>query len=264
VRSDLQELAVFELTDGEMVRDPSVPTLSDQPAQWSAVITSDGTIEVAAVLGHYTLRTGSHLVQLERSAGNWSEHLMDSRDPQVTFGMSMASGPSDSLHVAYFAYRAGFLYTRAGSTRRLSVEPECDEGEVRIAIDVDDQPHLLYDCDYASPSYLAPIERYGADYVDACSAGARLICDRACSCGEPDCCYNDGTPDGSNGCYFGPGSADHDLCAAEMLVGLCSDLTADPAAMLACKPILDASTPECIDMGYAIPGECWELIQTNR
>jgi hypothetical protein len=45
--------------------------------------------------------------------------------------------------------------------------------------------------------------------------------------------------------------------------GLCADLTADPELMLACKPVLDADSPQCFDSGYTIPETCYALMQTN-
>src|SRR5689334_11036192 len=79
----------------------------------------------------------------------------------------------------------------------------------------------------------------------------------------PDCCYGNGEPGGSNGCFFGPGNAGHDLCVADMRNRLCSDLTADPAELFACKPVLDADTAMCVDEGYVIPAACFSLIESN-
>lgn len=260
VRSELTELAVLELEDGSFRRDTTVPALSDQPAEWSLVKTSDG-IEVAALLGNYTLITGSALILLSRKAGTWT--LEPLGGAQVTHGIVLARGPADALHLGYFARREdGLFYTRPGSPRRLNVQPECDEGDVRIAIDAGDQPHLLYRCD-SDGQYLAPIERYSDDYFVACSAAATRICDRACACGEPDCCYNDGSADGSNGCFFGPGNAGHDLCVADMKIGLCGDLTADPAALLACEPILEGDAAACFESGYTIPEACRSVMQAS-
>jgi hypothetical protein len=261
VRSELQELAVFELVNGAFERDTFVPALDDQPAEWSIAVTSKGP-EVAVLLGNYTLVTGSALVRLSRTGGNWTVTPMGD-GAQVTHGLAMAAGPSDGLHLGYYARREdGLFYTRPGSPRRLNVRPQCDEGEVRIAVDAADQPHLLYSCD-SGTRYLTPLERYTDEYLALCSAGAELICDRACTCGAPDCCYNDGDPDGSNGCFFGPGGAAHDLCVADMKNGLCADLTADPSALFACKPVLDATAAACFDDGYTIPEACYALLQSN-
>jgi len=262
-RTGLQELAVLELSDGAFVRDTGVPAMPDQPAEWSAAVGSDGTVHVVSLLGNYTLRTGSRLVELTRSGGAWT--LDELASGEVTHGTALAGGPDDGLHLLYFARDDdGLFYTRPGSPRRLNVDPACEDGEVRVAVDGDDQPHVLYRCDSQGSRYLAPIERFGDDYIEACQSGASLICNRACDCGAPDCCYNDGVPDGSNGCFFGPGTAGHDLCVADMMIGLCSDLTADPAALLACRPTLESTTPECVDAGYAIPPLCFQLIQANR
>jgi hypothetical protein len=218
-------------------------------------------LRLVLLLGNYTLVTGSKLVELSRTGGTWTVAPVASA--QVTHGLAAASGPNDAVHLAYYARREdGLFYTRPGSPRRLNVSPGCDEGEIRMAIDADDQPHLLYACD-SSSRYLAPLERYSDEYLAACSAGAEVICDRACTCGAPDCCYNDGQPDSSSGCFFGPGGAGHDLCVADMRNGLCADLTADPELMLACKPVLDADSPQCFDSGYTIPETCYALMQTN-
>jgi hypothetical protein len=260
VRSELQELAVLELVDGRFERDLTVPMLDDQPAEWSVAVTTDGP-RIALLLGNYTLVTGSSLVELSRRNGTWTVEPLT--DATVTHGLALAGGPGDAVHLAYYARRTdGLFYTRPGSSRRLNVSPECDEGDVRLAIDGDDQPHVLYSCD--TTRYLAPIERYSDDYVAACNAGAKLICDRACSCGAPDCCYGSGESGDSNGCFFGPGNAGHDLCVEDMRNGLCSDLTADPALALACKPILDADAAMCLDGGYTIPEACLSLIEANQ
>lgn len=262
VRSDLRELAVMELIDGEFVRDTSVPVLDDQPAEWSATVTSDG-IRIAVVLGNYTLLTGSTLVELSREGGTWTVTSLGVS--QVTHGMALASGPNDALHLAYYAYRTeGLLYTRPGSPRFLNLHSQCEDGDVRMAIDADDQPHFLLGCSSAS-GYLAPIERRSDEYVAACNESAELICSRACTCGVgSDCCYGDGQPDGSNGCTFGPNNAGHDLCVERMKIGLCSDLTADPAELFACQPVLEADTASmCFEDGYVIPPVCYSLIQSN-
>ncbi len=260
VRSELRELAVLELVDGAFVRDSSVPMLDDQPAEWSATVTADG-IRIAVLLGNYTLITGSSLVELSRRSGAWSVTPLGAG--QVTHGITMANGPNDAAHLAYYAYREdGLFYTRPGSPRRLNVRPQCEEGDVRLAVDADDQPHLLYNCG-SGAGYMAPVERYSDEYLAACNAGAKLICDRACSCGSPDCCYNNGQPDGSNGCTFGPGGAGKQLCIADMTNGLCGDLTDDPATLLACKPILDADAAACFENAYTIPEACFTLIESN-
>jgi hypothetical protein len=259
VRAELRDLAVLELVNGFFERDTTVPVLDDQPAEWSVAVTTGGP-RIAVLLGNYTLVTGSSLVELSRRNGSWVVEPL--ADAQVTHGLALAGGPEDAVHLAYYARRAdGLFYTRPGSTRRLNVDPGCDEGDIRLAIDGDDQPHLLYSCD--STRYLAPVERYSDEYVSACSQGAELICDRACTCGAPDCCYGSGESDGTNGCFFGPGDAGHDLCVEEMRNGLCSDLTADPALVLACKPILDAGAAICLDDGYTIPAACLSLIEAN-
>jgi hypothetical protein len=260
VRAELQDMAVLELVNGRFERDTTVPTLDDQLAEWSVAVGADGP-RIAALLGNYTLVTGSSLVEVSRRNGTWTVEPL--ADAQVTHGLALASGPSGAVHLAYYARRTdGLFYTRPGSPRRLNVSPECSDGEVRLAVDGDDQPHLLYACD--STRYLAPIERYSDDYVAACSASAELICERACTCGAPDCCYSNGEPGGSNGCFFGPGNAGHDLCVADMRNGLCSDLTADPALVLGCKPVLDADAAMCLDDGYIIPEACFSLIDANR
>jgi hypothetical protein len=264
VRTDVLELAVLELMDGVFVRDTTVPALEDQPAEWSVVVGSDGTINVVALLGNYTLRTGSQLVMMTRTSGTWSVAPLGPDQPQVTHGIGAAGGPMDTLHVAYYARNAdGLFYTRPDSTQRLNVHPQCDDGEVRLAIDADDQPHLLFRCDSGGVTYMAPIERYADSYLDACDVGAELICDRACDCGAPDCCYGDGTADGSGGCKFGPGDTAHTLCVNDMKIGLCGDLAADPAVLLACTPMLDAIAPMCVENSYAIPDACWQLIASS-
>jgi hypothetical protein len=260
VRSELHELSVLELVNGVFERDTTVPLLDDAPAEWSAAVTADG-LRIAVLLGNYTLVTGSSLVELSRRNRAWAVEPLATA--QVTHGIALAGGPGDAVHLAYFARRTdGLFYTRPGSPRRLNVEPGCDEGEIRLAVDADDQPHLLYGCD--STRYLAPIERYSDESIAACNGSAELICDRACTCGAPDCCYGNGEPGGSNGCFFGPGNAGHDLCVEEMRNGLCSDLTADPALVLACKPVLDGDTAMCVDDGYPIPEACFSLIEANR
>lgn len=261
VRSELREVALLELLDGTFVRDTTVPVLDDQPAEWAVAVTSKGPV-VALLLGNYTLVTGSSFVKLSREGGSWSVEPL--ADAQVTQGIALAGGPGDALHLGYYARREdGLFYTRPDSPRRLNVRPQCAEGEIRLAIDQDDQPHLLYRCD-SGTQYIAPVERYSDEYLAACSEAAELICDRACSCGEPDCCYNDGDADGSNGCFFGPGGQGKALCVVDMKNGLCSDLTADPAAMLACQPLLQAPAAACFDNGYPIPDACYSLIQSNH
>jgi hypothetical protein len=260
VRAELRDLAVLELVNGRFERDTTVPTLDDQPAEWSVAVGTDGP-RIAVLLGNYTLVTGSSLVELSRRNDTWTVEPL--ADAQVTHGLAFAAGPGAAVHLAYFARRTdGLFYTRPGSSRRLNVSPGCDDGEVRVAIDGDDQPHLLYSCD--STHYLAPVERYSDEYVATCSAAAELICERACNCGAPDCCYGNGEPGGSNGCFFGPGNAGHDLCVEDMRNGLCSDLTADPALVLGCKPVLDVDAAMCLDNGYTIPEACFSLIEANR
>lgn len=267
VRNDLRELAVAELNDGVFVRDDTVPMLDDQPAEWSVTVGPGGTIRVLALLGNYTLRTGSQLVGLKRQAGTWSVAPIEGVQGSVTRGIVSASGPLDAQHIAYFARRTdGLFYTRPGSSIRLNTEPGCDEGNVRMAIDADDQPHLLYDCDGGGgrSRYIAPVARYSDAYGAACQQGADTICDRACACGSPDCCYNDGSSDGSNGCTFGPGGTARDLCVTKFLVRLCGDLTAQEAPVRDdCMPALDTTDPVCLDNGYTIPDACWPIIQSN-
>jgi len=266
VRSELMKLAVFELVDGAFVQDTSLPDMSDQPAEWSIAVGAGGTLRVLALLGNYTLRTGSQLVLATRQGGVWNVGPVEGVAAVVTDGIASATGPMDTSHIAYFARNEdGLFYTRPGSTRRLNLLPSCDGGEVKLAIDAQDQPHLLYACDSDGPQYVAPIARYSDAYLAACDDGANLICDRACECGAPDCCYNDGSADGSNGCSFGPGGAGRDICVANFQVRLCGDLTVDEAPLVdSCKPTLDDTAPMCLDNGYTIPAECWPVIHSNN
>lgn len=262
-RSGIYEMAVLELKDGAFVRDPDVPMLDDQPAEWSLVVTSGGVLHVLALLGNYTLRTGSQLVALSRESGQWSVEPVGG-SAQVTRGLVWANGgaSADHLHMLYFAYREdGLFYTRPASSRRLNIEPACDEGDVRLAVDAADQPHILYRCSVRGPRYLAPAARYTDEYVQACNSGAQQICDRACECGAPDCCYGAAGSDSGN-CTFGPGGAGKDLCLADALVGLCGDLTADPEAMLACRPLL-AQEAECSGTKVVVPEQCWALLSSG-
>lgn len=265
VRSDLMELAAFDLVDGVFVRDTSLPELDDQPAEWSVTVGIEGRLRILALLGNYTLRTGSQLVLATREAGTWNVEAAGGVAAQVTRGIGLASGPLETQHVAYYARRAdGLFYTRPGSTVRLNVDPECDEGDVRMAIDANDQPHILHVCDSGTPQYIAPIARYSEDYIAACEQGANLICDRACDCGAPDCCYNDGTADGSNGCTFGPGGVGRDICVADFKVRLCGRLSVDEAPLLdACKPALESTAPMCLGVGYSVPDACWPVINAS-
>lgn len=266
VRSDLMQLAVFDLVAGTFVQDPSLPAFDDQPAEWSVTVSTDGTLRLFALLGNYTLRTGSQLVVATRETDTWNVSPVGGVGAVVTHGIAGASGPQDTQHLAYFARSAdGLFYTRPGSTRRLNVRPDCDEGEVKLAVDSADQPHMLYNCDSSDTTYVAPIGRYSDAYFAACEDGANTICDRACECGSPDCCYNDGTEDGSSGCSFGPGGAGRDICVAKFRLRLCGNLTTEESPLLdACTPSLEDTSPMCFGVGYVVPDACWPVINSNN
>jgi len=261
-RVGIMDLAVFDLEDGSFVRDTAFPTLDDQPAESSVAVASDGTVEVLALLGNYTLLSGSKLVRLTRGGSAWTERPA-AEGVRPTHGIALGTGIGDALHLAYFAYSEdGFFYTRPGSPVRMAIDPDCDDGDVRIAVDAADQPHLLYRCDSDPTNYLAPVTRYSDEYVAACNDAARAICDRACVCGSPDCCY--GAAVGTNGaCYFGPNNEGHDLCVQEVLFELCGDRTRDEAAMLACKPALEAPADMCVDTHYPVPQVCLDVMNPS-
>lgn len=112
--------------------------------------------------------------------------------------------------------------------------------------------------------YMAPLERYPTEYLDACQTGADLICDRACECGAPDCCYSAPGSTESGGCTSGPGDADRQICVSDRLRELCGDLTDDTAMMLECRAVLETTAIMCVDASYSIPSSCWELMASNR
>ncbi|MCZ7679348.1 MAG: hypothetical protein M5U28_11540 [Sandaracinaceae bacterium] len=87
-------------------------------------------------------------------------------------------------------------------------------------MDGDDQPHVIFGCDRSvsrGMRYMAPLERYPTEYLDACQTGADVICDRACECGAPDCCYSAPGSTESGGCTSGPGDADRQICVSDRL-----------------------------------------------
>ncbi len=49
-----------------------------------------------------------------------------------------------------------------------------------------------------------------------------------------------------------------------MLDGLCSDRTAAPDDLLACRPLLDGTEPTSLDTKYVVPDACWSIIAASR
>lgn len=268
VRDNISAVAVLDLVDGALVRDEAAPDIPEQPATLSAAVTSDGTLHVALVSGHFTLRPGSRLERLVRSGGTWIRETLVDASASVTQDIALAPGPTDGLHLFYFSFRSeALVYTRPGSPRSLLLRQDCEEGSVDVAIDGDDQPHVIFGCDRSVSRgmlYMAPLERYPTEYLDACQTGADLICDRACECGAPDCCYSAPGSTESGGCTSGPGDADRQICVSDRLRELCGDLTDDTAMMLECRAVLETTAIMCVDASYSIPSSCWELMASNR
>lgn len=259
----LRRVEVFTLVNGSFQHDTSAPELPDQVAEVSVAVTSAGTLQLAVLVGNYTLKTGSKLLRMTRAGASWTTDTLVGTEYRVTSQIALAGGPEDRLHLFFYASgktgNDGLFYTRPNSTRALNFAPRCDKGTVRAVVDPLDQVHVLFRCDSGSALYMKPSEPYPKEYTEACTKSASDLCEAACACGSPSCCYGSDPTNNSNSCSFGPGGAARAICEQKVLQAFCSDLTASPSPMLSCAASLAEKTPACINGAAVVPEACRDL-----
>lgn len=255
-----KKIGLMEIgADGTPVESAS-PDLGAYANSVAADFSSDGLLHVVALTGNFTLITGEALHHLTREGDTWASEDLATIAGQRTWGFAIAAGDNGSMHLIYHANRPrGVYYTRIGSSEQVLLTEECEDGLAAIAVDSRDRPHLMHMC--GALNYLTPMEAYPDDYADTCAEAASQLCDRACECGAPDCCYGGGGGDTGRSCTFGPGTSARDLCLSGATYKLCGDITQAPEAVYGCHTGLQADTaPMCVPQDeytkYVIPDDC--------
>ena len=254
------QLRVYEQSGSTFALDENPPGLGPQSGFIGAAFDSSGRLHVLALVGDYTLRTGSELRYLVRDDTGWTNEVLYEA---IDDGIDLAVGPSDEVHLLYHvpgATRDGTYYSRPGSSVSLNIDPHNDSGRVKMVVDADDQPHMLL-----RGSYWAALARYPDAYITACADAPDVICERSCMCGDGgDCCWREDEMAGgseSNGCTFGPSMAGMTLCQGDFARQLCGDLTAAPDLVMTCLSELSADSPICVENAYVVRApSCWDAI----
>ncbi len=224
-------VTILDLIDGQFAVDETAPAFRDVPradfiAGLSAAYTSDGVYHLVGQTGDRTLRSGAHGHYLKRANAAW-----ELLEYPAFEGLEIAAGPEQQLH----RVTQGPTYSRflENDDLYLGSEDRCGDGHLRMAIDANDQPHIIYS-DLCANAYMTPIAKYPTNFHEDCEAAINVLCGQACSCGGEDCCFK--TEGGSRSICNGSEQG----CQERYRRSSCTDRAADPLLLADCMSVIEA------------------------